>query len=258
MSLRSDAAVLARRRIFGVLRLLAAVTGVIALVARFDYGLGFSAFASANFFAYLTVQSNMVAVVANVACGIVALRRASDPWWMPGLRTAVTSFLIVAGIVFAILAAQASERGYRLDVPWSDQILHYWLPAYLLLDWLLAPGERRVSWRILAVVIGYPVGWGVVTLIRGPLVGWYPYFFLDPAQVSGFGEFALLSLAALALFALIASLLILEGRFHPLRRLESAIGMLRLSRAGTAPAPRPPRRWPARRRAPRTAGPPPR
>jgi len=238
MTFRSDAAIAWRRRIFGVLRLLAAVTGAIALVARFQYGLGFSAFTSSNFFAYLTVQSNMVAVIANVAGGIVALRRASDPWWMPGLRAAVTTCLIVAGIVFALLASQAATRGYRLDVPWSDQILHYWIPAYLLLDWLFAPGERRVSWRILAVVVGYPVGWGLVTLVRGPLVGWYPYFFLDPAQVSGFGEFALFSLAALALFAAVASLLVLEGRWHPLRRLETAMGMLSLSRRGTAPAPR--------------------
>jgi len=256
MTYRSDAAVALRRRIFGVLRLLAAVTGVIALIARFQYGLGFSAFTSSNFFAYLTVQSNMVAVVANVACGIVALRRASDPWWMPGLRAAVTSFLIVAGIVFAILASQAAERGYRLDVPWSDQILHYWLPAYLLLDWLLAPGERRVSWRILTIVVGYPFGWGLVTLVRGPLVGWYPYFFLDPTQISGFGEFALFSLAALALFAAVASLLVLEGRWHPLRRLEAAMRMLSLSRRGTAPEPRPRRRGLRRLRGPRNAGPP--
>lgn len=231
------------RQVFGALRLLAALVGVVALVARFQYGLGFSAFASANFFGYLTVQGNMVAVLANALSGSVALRRAQDPAWMPGLRLAVTTFLIVAGIVFALLASQAEARGYRLDVPWSDQLLHFWIPGYLLLDWLLAPGERRARWSILWVIVGYPTVWGVVTLIRGALVGWYPYFFLDPAQVSGVGEFLLYAGAALALFSAVAVGLmllpmprlvhrLLEASLRPLRR---AMPLLLTQRRGTAP-----------------------
>ncbi len=230
------------RGVFGTLRLLVAVVGVVALVARFQYGLGFSAFASANFFGYLTVQSNMVAVVANVLCGVAALRRPVDPAWMPGLRLCVTTFLIVAGIVFALLASQAEARGYRLDVPWSDQLLHFWIPGYLLLDWLLAPGERHVRRAVLWIVIGYPLGWGVVTLVRGAIIGWYPYFFLDPAQVSGPLEFIAYSAAAIGLFTAVAIGLmllplprlvhrVLEAALRPLRR---AVPLLLTPRRRTA------------------------
>ena len=41
----------------------------------------------------------------------------------------ITSYLTVAGIVFGLLAAQAAERDYRLAVPWSDQLLHFWIPG---------------------------------------------------------------------------------------------------------------------------------
>lgn len=201
-----------RWRFFGVLRLATAVLGVVALTSRFVYGLGFSSFASQNFFGYLTVQSNMVAVVVCVMSGVVALRARGEPTWMPGLRVSVTTFLVVAGIVFTMLVTQSAERGYYLEVPWSDQILHYWLPAILLVDWLVGPGRQCTPWRTLVYVIGYPLVWGLVTLVRGSLVGWYPYFFMDPDQVSGWAEFLAYAVGALALFAVVATVLMLAPR----------------------------------------------
>jgi hypothetical protein len=47
---------------------------------------------------------------------------------------------------------------------------------------------------------------------RGPLVGWYPYYFLDPRQVSGIPEFLITSAVALAIFALVACVLVLISR----------------------------------------------
>lgn len=214
-----------RSLFFGVLRLATAVLGIVALTSRFVYGLGFSSFASQNFFGYLTVQSNMVAVVVCVMSGVVALRGRGEPVWMPGLRVSITTFLVVAGIVFSMLVIQSAERGYYLEVPWSDQILHYWLPVILLVDWLVGPGNQRAPWRTLAYVIGYPLVWGLATLVRGPIVGWYPYFFMDPDQVSGWLEFLAYAVGALTLFAVVASLLMLAPRFIArLDRLVTLIG----------------------------------
>jgi hypothetical protein len=216
------------RQVVGALRIIAAITGIVALVARFQYGLGFSVFIASNFFGYLTVQANMLAVVTSALTGVIALRRTNDPNWMPGLRLATTSFMLVAGIVFALLASQAATRGYRLDVPWSDQLLHFVLPAWLLLDWLLASGERRSDPRILLVVVGYPLTWGIITLIRGRFVGWYPYFFLDPAFVSVI-EFLGYGAAALGLFALVGAALLLLPRLSR-ERMRRMLGLSRSSR----------------------------
>lgn len=201
-----------RSRFFGVVRLATAVLGVVALTSRFVYGLGFSSFASQNFFGYLTVQSNMVAVVVCVMSGIVAVRSRAEPVWMPGLRVAVTTFLVVAGIVFTLLVTQSAARGYYLEVPWSDQVLHYWIPAILLVDWLVGPGRKTTQWRTLVYIVGYPLVWGLATLARGTIVGWYPYFFMDPDQVSGWAEFLAYAGGALALFASVATVLILAPR----------------------------------------------
>jgi hypothetical protein len=200
----------------GLIRLLFAVVCVVALVFRFIWGLGSATFTAGNFFAYLTMQSNIAFVVVSVVGGVVALRRARDPWWLTNLRAAVLGCTLVAGIVFAILVQQSGARSYPIEVPPSDQVLHFWLPALALVEWLVAPGRGRANWRVLAYAIGYPVVWGVITLFRGAAVGWYPYFFLDPAQVPDPAEFALYSGIALTVFALVATGVVAASHTEPM------------------------------------------
>ncbi|MFC0681433.1 Pr6Pr family membrane protein [Lysobacter korlensis] len=196
----------------GVLRLAAAATGVAALIGRFFYGQGFITFSVGNYLGYLTHQTNIAAVLMFAAGGVTMLRGIREPGWASAARMLITSYLVVAGIVFGLLAAQAAERDYRLDVPWSDQLLHFWIPGFALADWLLSPGRHRVPWRFSYLVLLYPLIWGAVTMVRGSIVGWYPYFFLDPGQLSSIGEFATYSSLALALFAAAATTLNLGSR----------------------------------------------
>jgi len=199
----------------GVTRLAFALVCVVALVARFVWGLGSATFTASNFFAYLTMQSNIAFVLVSVVAGVVALRGAADPRWLGIIRSIVLSCTLVAGIVFALIVQQAGARDFRIDVPWSDQVLHFWLPALALIEWIVSPGRPRVSWRILAPLVGYPVVWGVITLVRGASVGWYPYFFLDPVQVTDPLEFALYSGIALAVFALVGCGVVALSRRRP-------------------------------------------
>jgi hypothetical protein len=206
-----DATVKART-VFGVLRLGAAAICLISLIHRLAWGLASNTIASQNFFAYLTNQSNIAFVVLLIVAGVIALRRVEDPRWLTVALALVLSWTITAGIVFAVMVWQGGERGIRIDVPWSDQVLHFWLPACTIAAWALAPGHRSVPWRVVPITLAYPLLWGAFTLWRGPLIGWYPYYFLDPRQVSGPAEFLAFSGVALVVFALVASGLVLISR----------------------------------------------
>jgi hypothetical protein len=199
----------------GGARIVFALVCVVALVSRFLWGLGSATFTAANFFAYLTMQSNIAFVVVSSVAGVVALRTAADPPWLTNLRATVLSWTLVAGIVFALIVQQAGAREFRIDVPWSDQVLHFWLPAVALVEWIVSPGRSRAQWRMVPLVIGYPVIWGVLTLFRGASVGWYPYFFLDPSQVSDPLEFALYSGLALTVFAVVSVGVVALSRTTP-------------------------------------------
>ncbi|MDT0156095.1 Pr6Pr family membrane protein [Microbacterium sp. ARD32] len=200
------------RRIFGWLRLLAAAACVVSLTHRMLWGMGSQTLASENFFAYLTIQSNVAFTIITLIAGITALRRARDPIWLTSARALVLSWTVTAGLAFSIIVWQAGVRGIPITVPWSDVVLHYVLPACAVAGWVLGPGRRAASWRVLPLVLLYPVIWGVFTIWRGRIIGWYPYYFLDPRQVSGLPEMSISCLAALSIFAVVASALVLLSR----------------------------------------------
>ena len=204
------------RTAVGMVRLLGATVCVAALVARFVWGLGSATFTASNFVAYLTVQSNVAFAIATAVAAAVALRMPRDPLWLTTARAVVLSCTVSAGVVYAFLVQQAGVRGLPLDVPWSDQVLHFWLPALAILDWVASPGRGRALWRTVPFVLGYALVWGIVTLIRGPIVGWYPYFFLDSAQVGSVGEFLLFGVVALGLFLSLSAGVVALGRIRPL------------------------------------------
>lgn len=206
------------RRVFGLLRLLASAACLAALVHRLFWGLSSQTIAGENFFAYLTVQSNCAFLVLVATAGVIALRSDTDPRWLTVALALVSTWTITAGLAFALIVWQAGLRGIRVDVPWSDQLLHFWLPACTALVWLVTPGHRGVPWWVVPTALTYPLLWGGVTLWRGSVVGWYPYYFLDPRQVSGTAELLLTSALALCIFALVASALVLISRMHGRRR----------------------------------------
>ncbi|CAD5999990.1 Pr6Pr family membrane protein [Agreia sp. COWG] len=175
---------------FGVARVIVAIVGAVALVGDYQYILGFSSFSKANYFAYFTNQSNGAGVVVLALGAWFAMRRATDPAALVTGGMLTSTYTIISGVVFGLIVSQAGDYNYKIVVPWSSQVLHFWIPAYVILDWIFAPGRRPIPWSRLWLVLIYPVVWGVFTIWRGSVVGWYPYFFLDPGQVSVPFEFA--------------------------------------------------------------------
>ncbi|RXZ48927.1 hypothetical protein ESP57_08135 [Agromyces fucosus] len=230
------------RRWLGVFRLLIAALEIVALIGNFQYVLGFRLFATANFFSYFTVQSAFAAVVTLGIAAAFALFTPRDPAWLGILRTMVTVYVLISGIVFAVIVAQASTRDYRMEVPWSDTVLHFIVPALALIAWTtdaIMAVNPRVPWSTVGWVLVFPSIWLVYTLFRGADVGWYPYFFLDEAQVGGPMGVAVYCLLVLAIFVSLTAGLV-------------AINRMLWRRARARPAPRP---GTPDRRAPRVESP---
>lgn len=198
------------------MRVLVACVAVTALIGDFNFSLGSNPLAIGNFFSYFTVQSAVIAVSVFVIGAVYGLRDRQDPLWLDMVRVLATVWVIVSGIVFAVILLEGSLRGVPVWAPWSSQLLHFWIPAYALLDWLIAPG-RDVPWRTVGFVLIFPLFWVVFTMVRGPFVHWYPYFFLDPVLVQFPFEFGLYLLAIIAIFTAVTALVIAISR---LPRLE--------------------------------------
>jgi hypothetical protein len=76
------------------------------------------------------------------------------------------------------------------------------MPLVVAVDWLLDPPRARLTYRQGLTWVLVPAVWLVYTLVKGPIVGKYPYPFLDPAN-GGYGTVAIYVVAILAVMALV-------------------------------------------------------
>ena len=177
------------RRLFGVLRVLAAAAIIVAIAGQFVQSwsmvpdrLSFVV----NFFSFFTILSNALTSIVLLIGAWYAFTRAADPPWYNLVRACAVTYMATTFVVYNLLLREIS-LDQATTVPWSNEILHVWAPLYVIVDWVLAPGRRHIEWRRLWTIAIFPLAWAAYTLIRGAIVGWYPYPFLDPAIEPGVG-----------------------------------------------------------------------
>lgn len=144
-----------------------------------------------NFLSYFTIEANALSA-ALLLVGAVRLsrdREVSRPYALA--RASVTTYMVITGVVYNLLLRGLLVQG--ATVPWSNEVLHVVAPAFVLLDWWLAPDRRPMPTRDSLVVIAFPILWAVYTLVRGPFATdpylhtdyWYPYPFINPVTAAG-------------------------------------------------------------------------
>ncbi|HWM33886.1 MAG TPA: Pr6Pr family membrane protein [Pseudolysinimonas sp.] len=179
-------------RLLGAAAILAAIIGQLVHSASFWDAIGIGDRKGnlvVNFFSFFTIDSNVGAVVVFLLGAVLLMRRRDDPGWFAVLRAAVTSYMAVTGIVYNMLL-RGIDVGEGAVLGWSNEVLHVVGPALVIVDWLFAPGRRRLEWSRIGAIVAFPVVWAVYTMVRGPLAyndvagapTWYPYPFLNPAN----------------------------------------------------------------------------
>lgn len=135
-----------------------------------------------NFFSFFTIESNILAALVLLIIGFGALAGAKAQRSFAFIRGAATLYMVITGIVFALLLAGLEQR-LQVTIPWVNIVLHYIMPVVLLLDWLLFPPKFRFSFAQTLGWLIFPLLYLIYTLVRGSFVAWYPYPFLDVSQV---------------------------------------------------------------------------
>lgn len=130
------------------------------------------------------------------------------------MRGQAVLVMTVTLVVFALLLA---DTDVDVTLPWVDTVVHRIMPLAVIVDWLIDPPVVGIPFRTSLVWLTYPLLYAGYTLVRGALVGWYPYPFLDPAT-GGFGTVALYIVAILAFGILLCALISWIGNVVGARR----------------------------------------
>lgn len=181
-----------------VARAVMALAIVIALATQLILASDNPLFSPFNFFSYFTVLSNVSAVV--ILTMLVARPRQSpgfDVW-----RGASTLYMAVTFLVYVTVLLPL-ETDVGVSEPWIDWIIHGIGPLFMVVDWIVNRPAKVITWSDFGKWLIFPAAYLVYTLIRGPIVDWYPYPFLDPRPPHSYAEVAVGSVVVLLAILLI-------------------------------------------------------
>jgi len=129
-------------------------------------------FHAANFFGFFTILSNTFAALIFLYS---AARSRDRLHGLDVLRGGATLAMALVGIIFSILLAKLDSD----VIPWVNIVLHYVMPVIVVVDWLVVPPSTRLGFRDVGFWVAFPAAYVVYTLVRGSIVHWYPYPFLN-------------------------------------------------------------------------------
>ncbi len=150
---------------------------------------------AANTFAFFTTWSTLLVGLGTLLLA-VRLDRSSTAFAV--LRLSGLVAIIATGVGFQAEFAQtlgAPDVGLRALhlkgwVAVWNVLLHIVVPVMAVVGWVLIGPRRIVSRRVAWLSVIFPVCYLAFTLIRGAIVHWYPYPFIDVTQL-GYGRAAL-------------------------------------------------------------------
>ncbi len=127
-----------------------------------------------NILFFFTVASN---VIVGVTCAMLARGRRTEGRAFAVARLTGVVAITVTGVVYhGILADLTDLKG--LDVI-CNEMLHTIVPVLAVAGWLIFGPRGGTSNRIAVLTLIFPILWLTVTLVRGEIVDWYPYPFVD-------------------------------------------------------------------------------
>ncbi len=177
------------RPIVAGLRLVAGLALLTTIVIQIADRVVNNAFDPWEYFSYFTIDSSLINIVVFIVGGFMALKLTTDTELYTKVRMATLAYAVVTAGVYNLLLRNIPYAGSFVGLQWPNEIIHVWVPLFILLDWLFSPGRPALPWNSLRLVVVFPVAWLIYTLMRGAASGGqiYPYPFLNPAT-AGWGS----------------------------------------------------------------------
>lgn len=175
--MRKRAIVIGIRLVFGLLTLT-------AITIQYVHLANLGVLDPVNYFSYFTNLSNIFVSVVFVISALYLIKHRQPSVLDDIVRGASVLYMAITGVVYGLLLSDIDVGGL---LPWVNVQLHYIMPLVVILDWLYQPQLSKLRLKQTLLWLIFPFVFLVYSLIRGAVIGWYAYPFLDPNKVGGYG-----------------------------------------------------------------------
>jgi hypothetical protein len=195
----------------GLLRILTGAALIGSVAWQVTDRLANNNFRPGEYFAYFSIVTAIVAGSFLLATGVGLVRNKEGSKKTEIARLSLTVAMIVVGVVYHALLADAAGDVRDGDYVWPvlpNEVIHTYGPILIVIDYLLSRKAFRLKLRAALWVAVFPLTWLVFSVIRGLITNWWPYWFINPNEEGGVPGM-LTYIAAITAFFLILGFLVL-------------------------------------------------
>ncbi|MET0208967.1 MAG: Pr6Pr family membrane protein, partial [Burkholderiaceae bacterium] len=123
---------------------------------------------------YFTVLTNLFVALAFTSAARGGERPALG---RPAVLGCATASIAMVGLVYHLVLRELwAPQGAQ----WlADMLLHYAVPIAVVAHWLACSRALALPWSLALAWCAWPLGYLVYALLRGAVLGSYPYPFID-------------------------------------------------------------------------------
>ena len=134
-----------------------------------------------SYFGYFTILTNLLVCIALTTTLIAPASSPGRFFARSDVTAGVATSIVFVGLAYHILLRN-TWRPQGLNVVAND-LLHYITPILFLAYWWFYFPKGALRWSYPLIWGLYPTAYLIYALIRGSIIGSYPYGFIDPSAI---------------------------------------------------------------------------
>lgn len=180
------------KAVFGTFRLLIGLGLLGSVIWQITDRMANNLFRPWDYYTKLSIDSSIFAGIVLVVSALMLLRGKSESARMNVVRLTAVVAMIVIGVGYHALLGDSAidplDVGYAWPVP-PNLMIHTYGPMLITLDYLLSVKGPKTNFIKGFWILVFPYAWVGFSIVRGLMEDIWPYWFLNPAEVGGFGVF---------------------------------------------------------------------
>jgi hypothetical protein len=165
------------------LRLAIALSLFVAVYWQVNDRMMHNLFRPAEYFSYFSITSSLLAGLILTLSSIQLVRGRAETKLLSLSRLTMAVSMVIVGVIYNALLRGGDPDPRDANYDWPvipNEIIHTYVPILILVEWLFTRTTIALKLNQAFWVLVYPLSWLAVSIIRGIIQVWWPYWFIDP------------------------------------------------------------------------------